>query len=333
MVVLRDAAMPPWRGVGYIAGTIPDGLVTFNGAGAVRTLDLFDRLTRTLIATTVSAANGTYQFTGLTFSRLFDVIARGSSNTENDIIAARITAAIAPLSVIGAFDAQVSISNTYSSSIPITGGLPPYSNARVATGALPAGMSLSVAGDTIVFSGVTPGTPANYSFTASVDSSDGQTATTSAQALAVVDGYRYWRVNITANNGLTNYVVVVELEFRATVGGADMTTPSGAITKAASSGDANSINAYYMAFDDNSTNEWTSNALAIPQGWISYDFGTFTHVAEVAIMGSHASNDHPGYAPKDFTIEASNDTVTWIVKKTVTGQTAWAPTEVRRFVI
>ena len=82
---------PPWRGSGYIAGTSPDGLVTFNGSPAVRDLALFDRDTGYLCAVTTSAPDGTYLFPGLNENRLFDVVARGEDASENDMIAARVT--------------------------------------------------------------------------------------------------------------------------------------------------------------------------------------------------------------------------------------------------
>lgn len=330
---LHEPQMPPWHGLGYIAGTIPDGLVTFNGTGAVRTLDLFDRLTRTLIATTISAANGTYQFTGLTFDRLFDVVARGSSSTENDIIAARITAAVAPLTLTGTFLASRQVNQPYTSSITIGGGVPPYSNPRVITGALPTGWVLSIVSGQLFLTGTAPATTGTYNFTVAVDSSDGQSVTSAAQTVAItIEAYRYWRVNVSQNNGGTNYVAIAELEFRATIGGSDLTTPTGAITAAASSGDANSGNAYYMAFDDNLTNEWSSNALSIPQGWIRYDFGTPIYIAEISMCANHATGEvHPQYAPLNFTVEGSNDLATWVTKKSVTGQTNWLNSEFRQF--
>lgn len=81
---------PPWRGDGYIAGTSPDGLVTFNGDPAVRDLALFDRDTGYLCAVTTSGPDGTYLFPGLNENRLFDVVARGENSSENDLIVARV---------------------------------------------------------------------------------------------------------------------------------------------------------------------------------------------------------------------------------------------------
>lgn len=91
VIAYVDSTQPPWRGIGYIAGEAPDGLVTFNGVGATRTLDLFDRETNTYLVSTMSAADGTYKFSGLSTSRTFDVRARGSTTSENDVIASQIT--------------------------------------------------------------------------------------------------------------------------------------------------------------------------------------------------------------------------------------------------
>ncbi|MGO4700291.1 hypothetical protein [Dyella sp. 2RAB6] len=86
----RYQKLPP-RGTGYIAGEAPDGLVTFNGAPAIRVVDVFDRLTNIKVATVVSASDGTYHVGNLDTTRLYDVRARGQDEHENDIIAARVT--------------------------------------------------------------------------------------------------------------------------------------------------------------------------------------------------------------------------------------------------
>ena len=84
------APLPP-AGSGYIAGEPPDGLVTFNGAPAVRVVDVFDRDTNILVGSTMSAADGTYRITGLNINRTYDVRARGRDEHENDVIVARVT--------------------------------------------------------------------------------------------------------------------------------------------------------------------------------------------------------------------------------------------------
>jgi hypothetical protein len=71
-----------------IAGDSPSGLVLVGMAPASRTVDIFDRETKVLVATTVSAGDGTYEFTNLS-SRTegYDVIIRGVIlDGERDVI-------------------------------------------------------------------------------------------------------------------------------------------------------------------------------------------------------------------------------------------------------
>lgn len=72
----------------------------------------------------------------------------------------------------------------YSSSLAITGGNAPYSNPLVTVGTIPAGLTLSVVGATLKLSGTPTGPAGTINITVSVDSNDGQTAT-SAQTFAI----------------------------------------------------------------------------------------------------------------------------------------------------
>lgn len=96
----------------------------------------------------------------------------------------------AALTLSGTF-AAATIGTPYSSSIPISGGLEPYSltgGTGVVSGALGSGFSLSITGSAgarfLTLSCASPTTGGTMTFTASVDSSDGQTAT-SAQSVTV----------------------------------------------------------------------------------------------------------------------------------------------------
>lgn len=96
----------------------------------------------------------------------------------------------ATLAMTGTFSAAT-VGVAYSSSIPISGGLEPYSltgGTGVASGSLDSGFSLSITGTTgarfLTLSCASPTTADTMTFTASVDSSDGQTAT-SAQSVTV----------------------------------------------------------------------------------------------------------------------------------------------------
>ncbi len=69
-------------------GDSPDGLVLVGASPAARTVDLFDRETRAFVATTTSASDGTFSFTGLSArTEGYDVVIRGViSSGERDVI-------------------------------------------------------------------------------------------------------------------------------------------------------------------------------------------------------------------------------------------------------
>jgi len=98
-----------------------------------------------------------------------------------------ITIAYATLTLTGTYTASDQILTAYSSDLAIAGGNGVYSNPRATAGTLPAGLSLSIVNVSGAYklrlSG-TPTTVATYSFTAAVDSGDGQTAT-SAQSVTI----------------------------------------------------------------------------------------------------------------------------------------------------
>src|SRR5690606_20218197 len=66
---------------------------------------------------------------------------------------------------------------------------------------------------------------------------------------------------------------------------------------------------------------------------IRYDYGDFVTGADVTKYRIRARADAADGAPKDWTLECSDDGSTWTVAHTVTGQTAWAPGEVREFTL
>jgi len=71
-----------------IGGDSPNGLVLVGAAPAARTVDLFDREEKVLVATTVSASDGTYAFSGLSArTQGYDVVIRGVIGSgERDVI-------------------------------------------------------------------------------------------------------------------------------------------------------------------------------------------------------------------------------------------------------
>lgn len=112
------------------------------------------------------------------------------------------------LALSGTF-AAATVGTPYSSSLAISGGLAPYSltgGTGLASGSLPAGLSLSIVGSSLVLSG-TPTAASTSLFTASVTSTDGQTSP-SPQSVAVSPAViqTLWSttnksVDITLSNG------------------------------------------------------------------------------------------------------------------------------------
>jgi hypothetical protein len=99
--------------------------------------------------------------------------------------------------------------------------------------------------------------------------------------------------------------------------------------------DASSSNGSYPAtnaFDDGgNTNEsrWLAHGNQLPNVWISYDFGMSTQVYAYTIQSQSWRNAER--APKDWTLQASNDSTSWTVIDTVSGESGWARWETRRF--
>jgi hypothetical protein len=90
---------------------------------------------------------------------------------------------------------EAPINAAYSQGQPIYGGSGTYSNLEVTSGALPPGMSVSLGLNTVILSG-TPTASGSYSFTVSLQSSDGQTASAS-QSITV--GTAFPTLTITGN--------------------------------------------------------------------------------------------------------------------------------------
>lgn len=120
----------------------------------------------------------------------------------------------ATLAMTGTFSAAT-VGVAYSSSIPISGGLEPYSltgGTGVASGSLDSGFSLSITGTTgarfLTLSCASPTTADTMTFTASVDSSDGQTATSAQSVTVAAPSYLSSGLHCDGANGSTTFTDV-----------------------------------------------------------------------------------------------------------------------------
>ncbi|MCG7406373.1 discoidin domain-containing protein [Paenibacillus sp. ACRRX] len=111
------------------------------------------------------------------------------------------------------------------------------------------------------------------------------------------------------------------------------TTPSG---KASASSVFSTSGAYfaYRAFDGKITNtgsydSWVT-ASGTLTGWLQYEFPTQKCIIKYSLIHGYNSTNT---APRDWTIEASNDGVTWVILDTRTNVTDWVLWSKKEFVL
>lgn len=128
-----------------------------------------------------------------------------------------------------------------------------------------------------------------------------------------------WRINTSAIDG-GNEFALAEVEFRATVGGTDLSVGG--------SGYASNSNGTYPpsnAFDKNASTFYTGGS---EPAWLAYMLSTPAYIGEVMLQARPSAADQ---SCKDFTIEYSVDNINWTVQATVEGETGWTNGEVRTF--
>lgn len=124
-------------------------------------------------------------------------------------------------------------------------------------------------------------------------------------------GHAYWRLNISQNAGNASFTGIYELEMRSSVGGSNLAAGGTAISGGSDSDGVG--NEASKAFDGSNASAWARTSTT--STWLGYHFATPVNVVEIAIyMG--ASFD---WAPRDFTLEYSDDGSTWTVSQTFHG--------------
>lgn len=136
--------------------------------------------------------------------------------------------------------------------------------------------------------------------------------------------YRYFRINVTANNGRST-LNIAEFELRASVGGPTIATGG---TPSASTVFGSTWSAD-KGFDANASTFWSATG---PTGWLQYDLGAGNEasLAQYAVRGRSDANDG---SPKDWTFEGSLNGSDWTTLDTVTSETGWANGELRAFTL
>ena len=143
--------------------------------------------------------------------------------------------------------------------------------------------------------------------------------------------YRYFRLNISDNNG-DPYTAVAELEIMVDVTSyptSNMTSDSAPSPLVASASAFTAGDNPYKAFDGSPSNPtWQMNAAS---GWVKVDLGSGNEIVATSAKVTGPNSANAARAPKDFTIEGSNDDSDWDVLATTTSETSWGNNEVRTF--
>jgi hypothetical protein len=99
-----------------------------------------------------------------------------------------------------------------------------------------------------------------------------------------------------------------------------------------------STKAGFRCFGDtiNQPYAWAAiNGVVVAFGWVRFDWGPGAAVLlasySIKNMGGADYVFFPNRSPNSWVVEGSNDTVTWDLLDTVTGQTGWGSEEVRTF--
>lgn len=142
-------------------------------------------------------------------------------------------------------------------------------------------------------------------------------------AVASPKAARWWRLLVLETTyAYTNSRALRKLNFRTTVGGANVATDPAKFTiDWLASGTAANLIA-------GSADVWTSSAINSSRAWqIKYDFTTPTVIREVQMQAASYSTD---YAPRSFLIQWSNDGETWTTMfETV--NISWTASETKLF--
>lgn len=141
--------------------------------------------------------------------------------------------------------------------------------------------------------------------------------------------HQYWRLLYSALSGSDSFAAISEFQLRTAAGG-----PSVAVGGVASSSSQYSAGfSASMAFDGSMSTSWSSVSGDTVGAWLAYKLTTAQTIVEISLGVQNTSSGgvRPAQMPGAFSIQYSDDGITWSTAQTFTGQTGWAHGEVRTF--
>lgn len=296
--VIEISGKTTWfSGPGYIAGMVP-GIVSVNGSPAQRQIEIRERESRVVLATTISGTDGTYRFDNLDITREYDLIARDHEGIYNDVIASRVTPHLDTMTLLGDSFLPIYGDVDFVKKWKIIGGIRPFTLTAIE---MPAGATIEIVDDRWIVMSSPGGFPiSSTEIMFTITDSDGYSVSRSSVTPA-----SWWRVNIFLANDLAS---TNEIEMASSINGANLCSGGEAFSNA----DYSTVMPARNAFDGNitldSANNWASPT---NNGWIAYHFPTPQTIRELRFV-SRASSTWSQF-PINFNVERSLDGKNWSV--------------------
>ena len=205
------------------------------------------------------------------------------------------------------------------------GGFPPYTYG-VASGTLPTGVTLDAS--TGALTGTLGSATEKSTFSIGVTDSFGGTAVTPSLTVYTYayEAHRYWRLNITAHNG-NGDVSLAELRFTDPATGTALPVP---VANAFASSSYHSGFVAGYAFDNVLGTRWAASASTDPLPvFLGASFAEPVSIGAVVLIAP--ASGMPANCPQDFSVQYSDDNVTWADEWFVTGQTSWTSNQTKTF--
>lgn len=133
-------------------------------------------------------------------------------------------------------------------------------------------------------------------------------------------GHTWWRINIETTRFFDGiFASIQEIEFRAELDGPSVTTGGTAFADTAVSPGLDNYSAY-AAFDGVTTGDtesfWTMPSTSPQPCSIGYEFASPVDIVQVSLF-SGASSTRAARMPRNFTLDWSDDGVSWTTAMTV----------------
>lgn len=135
--------------------------------------------------------------------------------------------------------------------------------------------------------------------------------------------HSYWRIRSTCNNGDGTFTAITEIEMHTSIGGADQCTGGTAFASGQVSGSEDAA----KAFDNSTATQWAQSTPRLC--YVGYQFASPVDIVEYVIVGRASFT---GQSPNSFTLEFSDDGITWGFADARTGIT-WTSLESKTFTV